>query len=281
MSEFVAARAGGFHLRLAADHANLLDCPSFMDLLGEARAYSIGGRRQGLFREVRQLTEELRVLVKAWQPRRELHRLRTLWQASRPEREGRHHARFARAGLPVPELVCWGVRRFPSRRFGLYLAGLVVMRWVEGLRDLSELRRCGERPWAPGGPGPARAVLAELAGLLARVHGCGLIHGDYMLKNVGYTPDGRLWILDLGSGWPLPAGDPEGGRGRHRDLLRAVLSLARNGMGREDVLAFLECYLREREGEADAAGEARRCLERCLALPDRRAEEAAALLGRT
>jgi tRNA A-37 threonylcarbamoyl transferase component Bud32 len=182
----------------------------------------------------------------------------------------------------MPELVLWGCRRFPVSRPGIYTTGLVVTRTVEGARNLSELLRERQPPWVQDGRHCEREVLTELARTLVKVHGADLVHGDYMLKNFLYIPgDGerRIWMLDLASGWPVPPGEPIDKAARLNDLLRMVISIARDGLSLEDALFFLETYLIHREGEAEAHRKAAECLQACLALPDHRASEVAQLFG--
>lgn len=282
MCEFIERQLSGFHLVVAAKYADAIGDAVLDELLAEACRCSSAVRREKKLLWSRQLPGRLDVHVKYWAPRREKYRLKTLWRPTDIEEEAAQYVRFTNAGLPVPELLMWGCRRLPGVRFGVYIAGLVVTRTLDGTRSLRTLLGRGEPPWVCGGRRCTREVLGQLAGLLVRVHRSRLVHGDYMLKNCLYAPgerEGVYWMVDLASGWPLPPGDPKTERGRWRDLLRMVLSLARNGLSREDVVSFLESYVRAWQGDEHARGKAEEHLAFCLSLPDHRATEAARLLG--
>jgi len=279
---FRAKRVNGFSLFVAERYEPLIDEAMLERLLAGACNCSSTQRKKRSFISVRRLPGGVQAHVKYWVPRFSKHRLKTLWQPSKLETEGRQYMRFMRLGLPVPELILWGYRRFPTSHLGVYMTGLIVTRTLEGMDDLRTLARLGRPPWLVGGRHCERDVMAELARMLVQLHRRGLVHGDYMLKNCMYAPSEqrrRYWIVDLESGWPLPPEDPTDGRGRYRDLLRMVLSLARQGFSREDALFFLESYIRQWQGRSDTRQKAEQCLEFCLHMPDRRAAETAAMLS--
>ncbi len=250
-------------------------------LLSQARRYArarLQGKPSARHTTVR-LPEGPRAHVKFWAPRRLEHRLMTLFRKTRIEREGTRHARLMDEDVRVPELVLWGVRRWPVPRFGLYEAGLILTRYIEGGKDLAKLLEAGEPPWEVNGRCAHAEVLDRLGRLVASTHNKGIVHGDFMLKNVVYSPtDDRLWLIDLGSWrsswrWSLRPGSRF-----PNDLLRMVLSLARKGLHEREVLTFLDAYLRERGVENAPAGGPRACLRACLAVQDRRADEMRKLL---
>jgi tRNA A-37 threonylcarbamoyl transferase component Bud32 len=221
------------------------------------------------------------VYVKYWIPRREFYRAKTLWRRCKLERELEQYRGFLAAGLPVPDLVLCAVKRLPGPCLGLFLTGFIVTRLLSGARNLVDLLRKRISPWRQHGVDRTAAVLSEIARLLVRTHRARLVHGDYMLKNVVYAPGGAdkgYHLVDLGSGWSLPDTDPTDASGRLHDLLRMVLSLARNRLSRGDVMVFLEAYSQHYNHGECKRSHAEELLEHCLALPDRRAEEAARLL---
>jgi hypothetical protein len=193
--------------------------------------------------------------------------------------EARQYGRFARAGLPVADYVFSAERRLWGRR-GIYLTGVVVTRTVDRSKDLRRLRRSNARPWVmeeetDNSPEVAR----DLGTLLTGVHRAHLVHGDFMLKNIlfcGRSSPMPYCMIDLASGWAMRGGEDDP-NGRVRDLVRMVCSMARNGLGLPAVRCFLESYGYAWDTIAPpTAGE---LLRRCLNASDRKAREAARLLG--
>ncbi len=269
---FLTRRVRGFTVVVSRAYSHLMESPKFESLLADACRYSMEKRKNGA---PSVLTDELPggvpVHVKYWQPRREHHRLKTLWKPSRPESAGLQHVDLTRKGLPVTELIMYAYRKLPTPRWGLYLAGITVTR----LEDCEDLRvRLGNyrTPWKEN----RTATLRQLAGLLTELHEQGYIHGDFMLKNVLYCPERSCPFLltDLESGFRMRAKTEFGRQGRTRDLFRMVVSLARNGFSRDELIAFLRAY-GPGEGVLWDAGKPESGLDRFLTLPDRRAVELA------
>ena len=273
---FLTRRLRGFTVVLSRAHSGLWGSRELDKLLSDACRYSMEKRKNG---DPAVLTGELAdgfpIHVKYWQPRRAHHRVKTLWKPSRPERAGRQHVGLTRRGLPVPELIMYAYRKLPFPQLGLYLVGITVTRLEKG-KDLRELLEHGKPPWHGG----RECVLRRLAELLAQLHDRGFVHGDYMLKNVLYCPERQdpYLLTDLESGWRMPGADAFGQNGRSRDLFRMVVSLARNGFSKEEIISFLRAY-GPGQGVLWNAGKVESGLERFLRLTDRRAVELARWLN--
>jgi len=269
---FLTRRIRGFTVVLSHAHSNLVDSPEMEHLLANACRYSMEKRKNGKPSVLAdKLPGNLPVHIKYWQPRREHHRVKTLWKPSRPERAGRQHVELTCRGLPVPDLIMYGYRKLPAPQWGLYLVGITVTRLEKGT-DLRELLAENKAPWERNHAG----VLRQLAHMLAELHEAGFVHGDFMLKNVLYCPErAQSYLLtDLESGWKMPSDDAFGQKGRGRDLFRMVVSLARNGFSKEEIVTFLRAY-DPAEGTLWHAGKAEAGLQNFLGLRDRRALELA------
>jgi len=125
-------------------------------------------------------------------------------------------------------------------------------------------------------------VLEKIARLLFSVHEKYLVHGDFMLKNIVFTPektDGKYWLVDLASGWSLSANKPFDQHSRNRDLFRMVYSLAGNGFATQDALFFLKAYLQNWKGADQAHLFAKKYFELSLSQKDHRAKKAARMFN--
>ena len=133
-------------------------------------------------------------------PARDRHHLVRRLRHPRASREARGYRAFADRGIPTPELLMWGERRF----LGLLRTGILVTRKIDVLSVARTFRRTGD----------PRLLLA--CGVeLALIHQAGLTHGDSRARNFLATRP-RPTTFDLGS-W----GRRSRGR-RLRDLTRLV-----------------------------------------------------------
>jgi hypothetical protein len=120
-----------------------------------------------------------------------------------------------------------------------------------------------------------------LGSLLAEVHHAGLVHGDFMLKNVLYCRDDEVTpyrMIDLASGWAMPS-RRDGSAGQTRDLVRFICSMARSGMKLPEVRCFLESYGHSWDTKRPVQDLTRELFQLFLSASDRKAREAIRLLG--
>lgn len=74
----------------------------------------------------------------------------------------------------------------------------LVLPWTDG-RSLADLRLASVTGCLP--PAETKALLIQLAKLLQRVHGAGLVHGALKPANVFVDGNGQVWLGDFGSAW--------------------------------------------------------------------------------
>ncbi len=272
----------GFRLTVAQDYAHLIE-GTFLDPLfaRAARLSTTAGRMGKLIRQVR-LPGGLRVHAKYWIPRRASHRIKTLWRRDRIAWETKQYIRFEEASLPVVKFVLSAVRRLPLPRLGVYLTGFIVTRSMEGAPNLLQLLRERRAPWVAGGRDRTGHVLQAVGQMLASVHQRGLVHGDFALKNILYTPghrDPRYRMVDLASGTQALVSQNGTRHHQYRDLLKMALSIARSGLTQSHALQFLGSYLHAGDSSPEPARGAHDLLELCLSARDHRAREVARRFG--
>jgi len=279
VSESLYTRFRGFYLHVPCKYACILDDPVLDQILAGTQHHSLSLRgRMSLVCQYR-LESGLKLHVKRWVPRRTHHRLKILGRPSKIDQEASQYMHFQRAGLPVADFVFSGVRRVFGRR-GIYLSGVLGTRTVENSEDLRTLRYRKAAPWINGRNNCTTEVLEKLGNLLGWVHHAGLVHGDFMLKNILWCPGDSLFpyrIIDLSSGWSMRAGEANL-PSRTRDLVRFVCSLARNGMGLPEVRFFLKTYSRAWD-TTNSVELSEELFRLCVSTKDRKAREAARLLG--
>ncbi|MFM8979549.1 MAG: lipopolysaccharide kinase InaA family protein, partial [Planctomycetia bacterium] len=130
--------------------------------------------------------EALEVVLKVERPVTALDRVRLALRGPRAAREAALLGRLRAAGLPVPEPL--GHHAGPP--------SMLVTRRLAGLE-----------PLPPAAQAP-RALLVEVARMLARLHAVGLVHRDLTAANLGLHA-GQLVLVDVGGArlarTPLPA----------------------------------------------------------------------------
>ncbi len=277
MHRTIVADRYGFRLTVAEDYGYLIEGTYLDPLLARAAQLSrSNGRMRKQIAEVR-LPNGLQVHAKYWVPRSALHSMKTLWRRNNIARETAQYIAFQGLGLPVAEFVLSAVRQLPLPELGVYLAGFLATRTVEGGRNLRELLQERRAPWVEDGRDRTSPVLEALAQMLATVHQCGLVHGDFAFKNILFAPDhreSRYQMVDLASR-AQPLISQEGtSHYRYRDFLKMVLSIARSGLTQSHALQFLEFYLRAWGGREDSSKGANDLLGLCLSARDHRAREA-------
>jgi len=163
------------------------------------------------------------------------------------------------------------------------MVGMVVTKKIEGAENLSILSKQKIQPWTIRNHSQKFEVLERIAQLLHSIHEKNLVHGDYMLKNIVYSPEKPneryYWIIDLGSGWSLPSNKSLSNSDGNRGLCRMVYSLARNGFSREDAVYFLNSYFCYGEGNNPSLNLAKKYLDICLSQKDHRALQATHLFA--
>jgi len=257
---------------------------SFLNTLIEDACRHASQKRKGsLVKGNCTLANGTSVYVKFWRPRRAIHYVKTVWHPTRIEVEGRQYSQFIKNKLPVPNIVLWGSKRIPLSKFGIFMVGMVVTKKIEGAENLSILSKQKIQPWTIRNHSQKFEVLERIAQLLHSIHEKNLVHGDYMLKNIVYSPEKPneryYWIIDLGSGWSLPSNKSLSNSDGNRGLCRMVYSLARNGFSREDAVYFLNSYFCYGEGNNPSLNLAKKYLDICLSQKDHRALQATHLFA--
>ncbi|MEE4301019.1 MAG: lipopolysaccharide core heptose(I) kinase RfaP [Pseudomonadales bacterium] len=145
--------------------------------------------------------------------------------------ERRALAALAAAGVPTLEAVCWGwCGRNPLAR-----RSFLVTREVEHVETLEDFWR-GRH----GGPGARRRVLADVAGLVRRMHDAGINHRDLYLVHFLLRANGTLCLVDLHRA-QVRRRVPR--RWRGKDLAALAFSArAAGGSGLREELRFLRAY---------------------------------------
>lgn len=213
----------------------------------------------------RSLSNGIPVYIKYWKPRHAVYHVKTIWRPTRIEVEGRQYPEFIKNELPVSDIVLWGSRRIPFR-FGIFKTGMIVTKKIEG-ETLKKLYNLNAEPWVSGNYSKKFEVLDSIAYLLHSIHKKKLIHGDYKLKNIIYTPKepkGKYWVIDLASGWSLAKNKSLSTSHLSRELCRMVYSLTKIGFSRSDVLYFLESYIRCGNDNSDSNNLAQKYLDDCV-----------------
>jgi hypothetical protein len=283
MHTFLKKRIGGFSLRINTAYGTVAE-ESFLNTLIDDACRHFLNKNKVKF--VSTLPNGTSIYVKFWRPRRAIHRVKTIWHPTRIEAEGRQYFQFTEKKLPVPDIVLWGSQRIPLSKFGIFKAGMVVTKQIDGGENLRTLYMQKIEPWTIRNLERKFEVLERVAQLLYSIHEKNLVHGDYMLKNIVFTPEkpnGRYWIIDLGSGWSLPLNKSLSSSERNRELCRMVYSLARNGFSRNDALYFLKSYICCEKGNNHSYKLAhnleKKYLDICLSQKDHRAIQATHLFA--
>jgi len=272
----------GFLFRINKSYETVVEESFLNTLIEDACRYSSKKRKGSLPKGNRTLPNGTSVYVKFWRPRRAMHRVKTIWHPTRIEVEGRQYLQFTKNKLPVPDIVLWGSKRISLFKFGIFKVGMVVSRQIKGGENLKILSRQKIQPWTVRNHSQKFEVLERIAQLLHFIHEKNLVHGDYMLKNIVFTPEkpnGRYWIIDLGSGWSLPSNKSLSNSDRNRELCRMVYSLARNGFSRKDALYFLKSYICYVKDNNQSHNLAKKYLDICLSQKDHRALQATHLFA--
>jgi len=183
--------------------------------------------------------------------------LQTFGRRSRAEREHRHLAAIAAAGVPCLRPLGWSaIRRGPGTA-----SSTLVTAFVPGATTLKHALRAlppGDRAAAAG-----RAALARAAGaLVARLHRAGVLWCTPMPRNVlvvGAPAGADLRVCDT-PGCLLTSGDLRGGRLARIDLYLAAFSPSRRReWSRSERLRWLCGYA---DGDRDAARRLWRAMDR-------------------
>ncbi len=277
MHGFLKKRIKGFSLRINKSYETVVEESFLNTLIEDACRYSPKKRKENLPKTNRTLSNGTSVYVKFWRPRRAMHCIKTIWHPTKIEVEGRQYSQFIKNKLPVPDIVLWGSQRIPLFKFGIFKVGMIVTRQIKGGKNLRILSRQKMQPWTIRNHSRKFEVLERFAQLLYSIHEKNLVHGDYMLKNIVFTPEkpnGRYWIIDLGSGWSLPSNKSLSSSDRNHELCRMVYSLARNGFSRKDALYFLNSYICYGKDNNQSHNLAKKYLDICLSQKDHRALQA-------
>lgn len=174
--------------------------------------------------------------------------------------ERRALAALEAAGVPTLEAFAWGW----CGRNPLVRRSFLVTREIEYEETLEDFWRRRDSGFAE-----RRRVVADVAGLVRRMHEAGINHRDLYLVHVLRRADGTLCVLDLHRA-QMRRRVPQ--RWRAKDLAALAFSArAAGGAGRRDELRFLRTYrpgslrssLREERGLwRDVARRARRLQRR-------------------
>ena len=264
MHGFLKKKIKGFSFTINKSYADVVEESFLDDLIEDACRYALKARNGNLPKENRLLSNGRSVYIKFWKPRRVLHHIKTIWHPTRIEIEGRQYPQFIKTKLPIPDIVLWGSQRIPLSKFGIFKVGMVVTRLIKRGENLSVLYKQKKQPWIVRNYHQRLEVLEKVAQLLYSIHEENLVHGDYMLKNIVFTPskqNGKYWIIDLASGWSLASDKSLSSSDRNHDLLRMLYSLARNGFPQEDALHFLRTYSRHWQGDNQSHNMTKKCLE--------------------
>lgn len=177
------------------------------------------------------IDENNRAHVKKYKAAGLIPKLRLLLGVSQADREFANLLAARRAGLPVPEFVCFG------RHGGCaYLATVLI----PSARPIIEILR--KDPDALD-----NALVVDLADLTARAHEAGLVHQDLHLGNILRDEAGRLYLVDLHRALFLRSVSDEEAA---ENLGQLDFSLSRV-VGRKRRAAFIEEYLRVRAIKMD------------------------------
>jgi serine/threonine-protein kinase RIO1 len=115
-------------------------------------------------------------------------RWRDFFRRSGPHRAFRYALALERAGIATPRVLAAGiVRSFHVPKTGYLL--------VEEIFPAMTLAKLAQRP----GPIPA-ALIRRVAGMIARMHQEGFIHGDLTINNVLLDEQNQPWFIDLERG---------------------------------------------------------------------------------
>jgi len=277
MQSFLKKRIRGFSLRINKTYESVAEESFLNTLIDDACKYFLNKNKVKFVHGNRSLPDGTSAYLKFWRPRRAIHRVKTIWQPTRIEVEGRQYSRFTENKLPVPDIILWGSQRIPLSIFGIFKAGIVVTKQIKGGENLKILSKKKIQPWIVRNQSQKYEVLERIAQLLHFIHEKNLVHGDYKLRNIVFTsekPNGRYWIIDLGSGWSLPSNKSLSSSDRNRELCRMVYSLASNGFLPNDALYFLKSYICCCKNHTDLHKLAKKYFEICLSQKDHRAVQA-------
>jgi tRNA A-37 threonylcarbamoyl transferase component Bud32 len=258
MDDILKERIQGFVFRINKKYESVVNTSFLQRLIDDADSGEYAKR-------YRRLPNGIPVYVKYWKPRHALHRVKTIWHPTRIEVEGRQYPEFIKNELPVSDIVLWGSRSIPSR-VGMFTSGMIVTKKIEG-ETLKKLYTLKTEPWVSGNHSKKFEVLGRIANLLYSIHEKKLVHGDYKLKNIMYTPEkpkGRYWVIDLASGWSLSQNESLNVSHLCRELCRMAYSLTKTGFSRSDILYFFESYVRCRNDKSDSSILAQKYLDVCF-----------------
>lgn len=271
-----------FLFRINKSYETVVEESFLNTLIEDACRYTSFKKKRGLPKINRTLPNGTSVYVKFWRPRRAMHHIKTVWHPTRIEVEGCQYSQFTKNKLPVPDIILWGSQRIPLSKFGIFKVGMVVTKQIKGGQNLVTSYKQNIQPWTIRNHSQKFEVLERIAQLLYSIHEKNLVHGDYMLKNIVFTPEkpnGRYWIIDLGSGWSLPSNKSLSSSDRNHELCRMVYSLARNGFSRKDALYFLKSYICYGKDNNQSHNLAKKYLDICLSQKDHRALQATHLFA--
>ncbi|MDR1350187.1 MAG: lipopolysaccharide kinase InaA family protein [Zoogloeaceae bacterium] len=104
---------------------------------------------------------------------------------------------FAKWGIPVPEIVAWGM----ERRFGAFYRGALITRELPDSVDLNTLAqtrdpRLHDRPWVA-------CIMRQVAAHARTLHTHHFAHNDLKWRNILVDKADKVWFIDcpLGNYW--------------------------------------------------------------------------------
>ena len=116
----------------------------------------------------------------------------------RVKAEWQNLMQFARWGIPVPEIVAWGMER---RRWGAFYRGALITRELPDASDLASLAhqrdaRLRNRRWV-------ESVMRQVAAHTRTLHAHHFAHNDLKWRNILVDKTGKVWFIDcpLGNYW--------------------------------------------------------------------------------
>lgn len=129
-------------------------------------------------------------------------RVRDLFRRSGPMRAFQRGLDFERADVPTPRVLAAGI----VRQWHQPLKGYLIVEEIHPAETLLEhLRRRGNL---------AGAETERIARVIARMHECGITHGDLTINNVLLDAQRRPWFIDLERArvraWPVGRGGAVG-----------------------------------------------------------------------
>ncbi|MEW6520279.1 MAG: lipopolysaccharide kinase InaA family protein [Thermodesulfobacteriota bacterium] len=143
-------------------------------------------------------TSEPLVYYKEFLPRTSFERVKALLRGNRCERARRQADILRAAGLPTPDLLCWGKGRHNA---------FLITRGFSGIGFFHYVKSHYAAPLSPEQIREKRLLLAKAGALLGSMHRQGIVHGDLRQNNLLVRKEGedfRFTLIDNESNrkWP-------------------------------------------------------------------------------